>query len=307
MAAPALGATVGPARPRRGHAAGGHTARLPPHAPGGSTTRVLPESGAEAGSCRDTALPEQEGPGLHWQTKGRAGSAGTTRVPSGSGHRVTLRSWHSSAPIPIPFPFSLLPRQSRSAQGMGLIQPVPCPWPGRAHGETDALGLAGTERQEGRGPQHLAGRPHTPTNPCPQVSPPPSLRPRPLRPPGSWLQPVAAGTRGWPGSGIGERAAMAAARALAPLRAWLNWPGRTWGCAPRAGGTGEQKCCETPGSMAAAPSPPLGMGGGRTLSCRWPWGRCDPTDPPGARGEPGRGWDPREEGWLPAVQSPPRL
>lgn len=35
-----------------------------------------------------------------------------------------------------------------------------------------------------------------------------------------------------------------------------------------AGGTGEQRCCETLGRVAAAPSPPLGMCGGHTPLCR---------------------------------------
>lgn len=56
--------------------------------------------------CR--ALPEEKAPGLCRQPEGQAGSVGTTRAPSGSGHHVSLRIWHSSAPVPVPFPFSLL-------------------------------------------------------------------------------------------------------------------------------------------------------------------------------------------------------
>lgn len=61
------------------------------------------------------------------------------------------------------------------------------------------------EQREGRGPQHLVGKPRA-AAPCPQVSPllPPRLCPP--QHPGAWLQPMAAGTGslcgGRPGSSI---------------------------------------------------------------------------------------------------------
>lgn len=49
---------------------------------------------------------------------------GTNRVPLGSGHGVSMSSWHSSAPTP--FPFSLL---LHCAQGRGQV------WGGAAEGK----------------------------------------------------------------------------------------------------------------------------------------------------------------------------
>lgn len=168
----------------------------------------------------------------------------------------------------------LPPPTLHSVKGTGLTLPMPGPLLGRPHGETLALGLAGMEWQEGRGPQHLVGEPHTHADPCPQVSPSLSLQPRPPQQPGSWLQPMAASTgllcRGQPSSGIRVWVTVSGPRAPAPLWAQPVWLGRSWGSAPGAGGTGEQRCCETLGSAAAAPSPPLGMRGGHVVafSCR---------------------------------------
>lgn len=75
--------------------AGGFAAHAPLQAPGCSTHHQV----------------FQKAPGLHQQPEGRAGSVGTNRAPLGSGHGVTMSSWHSSAPTP--FSFSLLCAQGR--------------------------------------------------------------------------------------------------------------------------------------------------------------------------------------------------
>lgn len=112
---------------------------------------------------------------------------------------------------------------------MGLILPI-------VPGETHALGLAGMEQQEGRELQHLAGKPCTRADPCPQVSPPLSLRLHPLQQPDLWLCLMAGGSAllcwpllSQPGSGIRVQAAMAGPRALASLQAQPVWLGRSWG------------------------------------------------------------------------------
>lgn len=52
-----------------------------------------------------------------------------------------------------------------------------------------------------------------------------------------------------------------------------------------------------PWAVTATPSPLLGTGRGHILSCRLPWGWCEPLYPAEAWGEPSRGWGPEEEDW----------
>lgn len=185
MVAPAYGATVGPTRPRRGHATGasggGCAARVPPHAPGCSTNQAFSQSRVEAGSRRDVA-PAAQGTSRAESTRTLLTDRGTGRVsgdnqgPFGLWLLCLLEELAQLRSRPLPL---LPPPTLHSVKGTGLTLPMPCPLLGRAHGETHALGLAGMERQEGRGPQHLAGKPRAHADPCPQVSPPPSLRPCP--------------------------------------------------------------------------------------------------------------------------------
>lgn len=189
MVAPAYGATVGPARPHGGHATGasggGCAARVPSHAPGCSTNQAFSQSRVEAGSCwvQGTFRPESTGTLLMGRGTGRI--SGDNQGPFGlwlSCLLEELAQLHSH-PLPLSFPFPLpllSPPTLHSVKGTGFILPMPFPLLGRAHGETHVLGLAGMEWQEGRGPQHLAGKPHAHADPCPQTSPPPSLQPCPL-------------------------------------------------------------------------------------------------------------------------------
>lgn len=202
----------------------------------------------------------------------------------------------------------LPPPTSHSVKGTGLILPTRCPL-GRAHGEeTLALGLAGVQWQEGRGPQQLVGKPRTHADPCPQVSPPPSLRPCSPQ----WLWPMAART------GL-----LCWGRPSSVIRVWQRWQlPEPWlpsghghsgwagaGAAPLGlvalGSEDAVRHWEAWWTPTPLPTPPLGVVGGCILLCRWPWGQCDLTDTASAWGEPMRGWDPREECWLPAARALP--
>lgn len=226
MVAPAYGTSVSPTWHHGGHATdfseGGCAACVPPHAPGCSTNQVFCQSRVEAGSHRDVAPAVQnasraESTGTLLTDRGTGGISGDNQGSFGLWPSCLLEELAQLRCHPLPL---LPPPTLHSVKGTGLILPMPCPLLGRAHGETHALGLAGMEQQEGTGPQHLAGKPRTHADPCPQVSPPPSLRPCPPQWPGLWLRPMAAGIGslcwGWPSSGICAWVAMAAPKPRLP-------------------------------------------------------------------------------------------